>query len=792
MAGTLRIGFAMGGGVSLGTFNGAALTQALKLAILRSPYSRIEVDCFSGASAGAMSLAVLLRGLAQQTPEQRAQAAATLAQEFGAEFTSLPEGGTTQQDLIAAQVVQDAQERIWVNEISIDKLLADGSTPQDSLQHTAGLLNRAAVEDIARRAIAFEGEQLDLGGRRLLADRVLFGCALNNLTPILADARREFSGNELFLQALADGMTSGTHREMRVFDLMFTPTPLKALADTEEHPARWYRYRAGDKREDRTGDLRSRKAWSTITATALASGAFPGAFEPVVLTRHSFEFGNLWPSELAAATSHLFTYSDGGSLNNEPIRECFRMASFLDARNKQPGDDRWIVFVDPNVSEPVTPLQLPLHRRWRLDEPNPLGDFDGFDLVQLASLDRLLPFFGSLLGTVLNEARSIEGDKIFKTHRRFRLRDDMRALLLQTLDSQPPPAVLTTLLDFITAQLASNRANLLIPVGGLTAQAELARVIAEEPALQKLQGKEAGFLDNPAAATQRALWLRALAFIAVDLVMDMTGKNKDSQLVAIAPASPLPGGLLSGFGGFMSDLPGSFEVATARHRTRTMLEAAGLITPAPSAEPAPDFTPQWAQYRKDFEARIPLLAKRLTRLLDDSHVPLLAAVPDWILRGIVRKKLEAFAATNFPPQPQRKLNVEFRLQLTSGLKGLEWDGKGLPDRDIAPVTIDGTRTLLTFASYNFDSDQWSGEHVDEANRCLLVDAQARGEFCRVELPTAAQMTAAALLPNPLFVMQLQAAHRKTRVTAACWDPAPAQPGAGLHSGVTPLEELLFR
>ena len=80
MAGTLRIGFAMGGGVSLGTFNGAALTQALKLAILRSPYTRIEVDCFSGASAGAMSLAVLLRGLAQQTPEQRAQAAATLAQ----------------------------------------------------------------------------------------------------------------------------------------------------------------------------------------------------------------------------------------------------------------------------------------------------------------------------------------------------------------------------------------------------------------------------------------------------------------------------------------------------------------------------------------------------------------------------------------------------------------------------------------------------------------------------------------------------------------------------------------
>jgi len=60
---TLRIGFAMGGGVSLGTFNGAALTQTLKLAVLRGNCTDVQVDCFSGASAGAMSLAVMLRGL---------------------------------------------------------------------------------------------------------------------------------------------------------------------------------------------------------------------------------------------------------------------------------------------------------------------------------------------------------------------------------------------------------------------------------------------------------------------------------------------------------------------------------------------------------------------------------------------------------------------------------------------------------------------------------------------------------------------------------------------------------
>jgi len=55
MGTVLRIGFAMGGGNSLGTFNGAALSQALKLLLLRGidrngePYERVEVDVFSGA-----------------------------------------------------------------------------------------------------------------------------------------------------------------------------------------------------------------------------------------------------------------------------------------------------------------------------------------------------------------------------------------------------------------------------------------------------------------------------------------------------------------------------------------------------------------------------------------------------------------------------------------------------------------------------------------------------------------------------------------------------------------------
>jgi hypothetical protein len=33
----------------------------------------------------------------------------------------------------------------------------------------------------------------------------------------------------------------------------------------------------------------------------------------------------------------------------------------------------------------------------------------------------------------------------------------------------------------------------------------------------------------------------------------MTGKSREPILIAIAPDEPLPGGLMSGFGGFMSE-----------------------------------------------------------------------------------------------------------------------------------------------------------------------------------------------------------------------------------------------
>ncbi|MCP4292368.1 MAG: hypothetical protein GY780_11115, partial [bacterium] len=331
----LRLGFAMGGGVSLGTFCGSALGEALKAVIIDGkdkngdPFDNIVVDVFSGASAGSMSLAIMLRNLVHRTPSQNSKAKTALQQEFGSDFINLTQ--KKQRQLIAAQVVQDIQEEVWVREINLEKLMSG-----PGMETTAGLVNRRAVEKIASRYLDFP-EGVKLTGRQLLGNRVLFASTISNMTPIIADSRGEFEMHEVGYLGAADGMTSKIHRELRVFDLNFDDTTSTNRKQNEEHPGRWCRYHNGPKNKDShngIGDLRERRCWAKIAATSIASGAFPGAFEPVVLERRDYEFGGkngFWPKQLASRDRHPFTYVDGGTFNNEPIREAFRMASFMDA-----------------------------------------------------------------------------------------------------------------------------------------------------------------------------------------------------------------------------------------------------------------------------------------------------------------------------------------------------------------------------------------------------------------------------------------------------------------------------
>ena len=812
MGTTLRVGFAMGGGVSLGTFNGAALSQALKLLLLRgrdrngAPYDRVLLDVFSGASAGSMSLAIMLRGLVEPDPHRRDVARHRLTTEFGHEFTSLPPGA--RERLLAAQSVQDVQEEIWVREITLKKLLGQGDEEAKGRVHlTAGVVDRGAVEELARRYLSFTGDAVDLSRREILADRVLFASSIANLSPVLADARTEYPTDETGLLGLSDGLTSSVHRELRVFDLHFTDLfdhggiGPDALTDPDTFPRRWCRYHSGEKVPDTgnsgrgIGSLLQRKGWARIAATSIASGAFPGAFEPVPLERRSYEFGeteeggtSLWPSRLKGRDRHVFTYVDGGTFNNEPIREAFRLASFMDAQDPEGDFERLIVFVDPHFVVPDPSLRVPHHGAWMLDEPNRLlGSMDGLDLKRKASLDRLLPAGVSLLGAILNESRVVEADKVFRTRKRFSLRNEIREHLHRSLSSQPDVPALKALIARLSLLLAQDRAGVMIPAGALTLDGEVRRILAEEggdgaPLAslgEKTPAEIRAFLSDPEAgpADELPAWLRALTFVAVDRIMDLEGKMEGSQLIAISPAldpgdpgklEPLPGGAVSGFGGFTSEIPGRYEVEVARYCAQLFLEAGGRIE-AGARPPRPVFpeTDRRA-YLKELRDGLKSLEGRLVHMIADSHIDILGAVPAGALRFFVEGKLAGLAKGK-----GEATTCELRLEVPG--KEYEFDGEGWGDRDLGPVKIGEKFYLITFATYTRGEGRpWSGHHVEAGKRSLKVDRDRRGpltdkEFCTVRLPTKVMLESAGHLPYPVWVARIKKTDEGSSVPTDRWE-----------------------
>ena len=855
MGTTLRVGFAMGGGASLGTFSGAALSQALKLLLLRGvdrrgePYTRVEVDVFSGASAGSMALSLMLRGLACPDRARESAAAARLAEEFGTEFNDL--APKAKGALVAAQILQDVQEEVWVREISLKRLLAKdeegmagkatgargpGRAGEPSgvregtcearhrLRHTAGLVDRGVLEELARRYLDFPGG-IDLSRREILANRVLFAHSIANLTPIVADASREFPVDEIGLLGLSDGMTSHVHRELRVFDLHFTPVQADSLTDADAFPRRWCRYHMGPKVVDEhgtgrgIGSLLEPRGWAKMAATSLASGAFPLVFEPVPLERRSYEFGateegaaSLWPRRLRGKDRHVFTYVDGGTFLNEPIREAFRLASYMDAHKPEEDFERLVIFVDPHVVIPDPDLFLPHHARWIPTEPNRLLRWlRGPGLERKTSLDRLIPLAGSVARAILNESRVVEADKVFQTRRRFELRNQVREELDAALDRNPDPSVLASLAYKLDGLLAADRVGVMIPAGALTLEGELRRVLAEERATPKEGARAEGlpptllealgnktprevraFVASPESVPPNELgaWLRALTFAAVDRVMDLEGKMERSRLVAISPATDparpgelldLPGGRVGGFGGFMSELAGEHEVEVGRYCAHLSLQSAGRVRQGPLPD-LPDFSGREEQYRREVGEGLKDFEGRLAHLLAESNVDFLKAVPARVLRLILAGRLAR-------PAEEKKDVSTWELRLEVPDMSYEFDGEGLTDRVLRPRRIDGKLFLITFATYTRGEPQpWSGRHVMRKQRALRVDRDRKGHlpdrlFCTVALPTLKTLKQAGSLPYPVWVAPIEEADQGSKVSSDRWQ---------LLDEVRGLEETILR
>lgn len=792
----LRLGFAMGGGVSLGAYSGAALTEAIKLAILRGNYERVVIDVFSGASAGAMSLLLMLRALIAPDPEQLARAEQNLHELYGDEFERIPRMSPKRAQLVAAQHAQDLQCRAWVDGVSVDKLLGlDGDVPP--LEQSAGILSRAAIENLARRLIDFDG-LLEINRTGLLAPRVAFACALTNLTAVVHDGRlhpvKVSDGGRQ--AALLDALTSNCHREVRVFDLWLTPD-YDPVAAGEKVPERWFRLRNGTRKKDCFGDLRRRSAWSTLGATCVAAGAFPFAFEPVVLKRRQYEYGETLWKQFANRIPEArrtppppeiwMTYVDGGALNNEPIREAFRLASLIDSEAAEQDFDRRIVFVDPRLAESRVSLNVPVHARYT---------DDGGLLTARGSLARLVPHAGNLASVFIDEASRNEADRISATRSLFEQRNTARAILikaLHTANAGGTPNVETELFKNLIAQckamLEANRNGVTFPPGQLGLEGEMRRVIREEGgAFAELEPQVETFEENCATIGQRHLWLRVLVFVYLDLLMDVGGKQRRHLPIAIAPtqvnsdgvveSDPLPGHEIAGFAGFASEASRHHQVEMARFHTERELRADGVIGNAPREVKRPPWTAAQQQaYIKEANGNLEKLADRAEHMLE-------TYIGNWFKSLVIRKFLGPKLREALKIRPRRQ-RIELRIAVP---------GEGCVLRRTSwrrwhrtPQVINGRHYLIACLDVERDPHgkwRWQGANVegDEQQR-LTVHKGGRvfttGGYCRIELPSHEQVLALDDVAYPLFCIDVTGAEIRDGgvVGAEHWSTETFQPGS---------------
>jgi predicted acylesterase/phospholipase RssA len=751
----LKLGFAMGGGVSLGTFNAGALAQSIKLAILYgldkdgNLFDKVEIDVFSGASAGSISLALMIRALAYQNETQRTKAKASLLEEFGNDFQNLPP--EKKDAIIAAEVMLEVQRDIWTKQLRMDKLLDpvsnDISNP-DSLKYSAGILNRAALEDIAVNLIKNSPiDNLNIT-KKILADRVLFASSLSNLTPTVQDARGEFSVGKGGKFALGDGMTSNTHRESRVFDLHFKHSDIDETSDTDIHPKRWMRYHLGAEQDSVIGDIRKNDIWWRMVATAMASGAFPLAFEPVVLTRYQYEYGSTWPKELKDANvkEFDFTYIDGGVFNNEPIRDAFKLASFIDANDERQMTERAIIFVDPAVCKDSTNFRVPVQQRFKLSSPllgnNWFGDIDGVDLEAKTSLSRLSGHAVNVIQSILNQARTLEGDKIYQVRNRFKDRNAIRKAYENEINIDVSLDLLFVLSMQITSTQKEDSERELLPPTALTIHAEVKRIISEEQQLFShinlniIQSDLTKIANKQEPTLSRNDWYLLLRFVLLDQSMRLSGKSKDIHFFAIAPfrypaadtyeaAAPieLPGDKIFAFGGFMFEPASTMDMNTGIYCARQTLTTEKFLSIGPHIDEPPKLSKaDIAKYKKAINRGTEDLADRVLNMFTDSFIP-------GAFKGLIKFSLKKLLAGG-----GLETDIELRIKLPDDLV-LELDGRGripvIGDKDIQRVKLQNGYYLITFASLTNDG-KWKGEHIN-ASQTITLDKKNR-KYADISMP----------------------------------------------------------
>ena len=840
----------MGGGVSLGTFSGAALTESIKQLIIfggfKDPktgkwrkYSEIEIDVFSGASAGAISLAIMLRmfcnyedklNLLRKTKRFKhcktdekvmSEIEKSLRIKFGKHYEKLSQAKKNQ--VISIQVGQEFQRYCWVNRSHIRGLvgLPDEGIPSKNLTTTGSFLNKHHLIDLAKETLVPDEVDSFINKKReknaVLADRVLFACTLTRLE------RKNIDGSdyhfedleneeiETYRKIMVDGISSDTHRDIRVFDINF-----KNIAEEKRecYPSRWMKYHTGEtlffknesdqdqliNTKDHIQRTNSSQLWKEVTATAMACGAFPVAFEPAILERYGYEYGDEEfdflkavyddPSEIEMRHKYPFSFIDGGTFNNEPIREAFRLASFVDAIDDNiPSKDydRVILYVDPFIAEPSHDKTKEYYHNYKINQSNG-------KIFERQGLEKINNFVGPLIGVLLQEGGVSELDKSVGILNKFQLQKDLKRFYAKSLEHGMVinPTTRAMSIQNNVNELLNDTRNLIqkridrlsnrMTITGVSLgfEQEVKRLLtpdyAEEfyPQLCKAWKEDRtkvsdipGFkeffeTDTPLEADKKYFkeWLIILNHIALDIALNLTGKNSYTKLIPIGPIDlsegspkliPLQGQSVAGFYGFFSQKLRRLDFETGLKATFDVLKFFKKIKP-PSTFEMPMLKRNTKnellneREQKEIEDLIGLvikkrienefLSKNVINMLtyDNNGLKDLAmdAIKKLVIKS-VRKTLsnglkDAFINLNTVV----KHKVEIRLIVPNSPKFQISDAKK-SRHDTDKIRV-GNKTTLVIPAVMKEDGTWSGYNIIDKNKIVVVrDKPLKNDKVMLEL-----------------------------------------------------------
>ncbi len=678
MAGT-RIALIMGGGVSLGTFSGGALAQVINL-LKHAQRGPAKIDVVSGASAGSMTLGVVVYHLLKGSSDQE---------------------------------IENALHQAWVKQISIDNLY-----PKDISRHNqASFFSNEIIEKIAGNIINTDEWTGNNEPHPLFAEGMKVSFSLTNLNGI--PVRSE--GQIIRQASSGGGAPSGKNSVFAdAVQTTFHQDNVRFVVRSQSN--------SGDEFESQYHVLcpwkndPAQKKWDIFRNGAIASGAFPGAFPPERILRERHEFGRWWPDDLEHSRRFMFDYLDGGILRNEPLREAIQMAAEQD-RGKDV--ERVFIFIDPNVSgtSEVYPLSfnMPLSLKEEYDRT---GRLKSSELTSPDYMSKLMGVFGRFAGVLASQAAYRDWLKAAHYNSLVEWRDDLMKMF-DDLQPKPGSDIEKKLDDLIETIYREKAAR---STGGDDDLVET----------EKIQEKIKNDLADNSFNTKLKLAIDLVANLHKKRKLNMVAITPASQ--EGDADHPIAGNFLRSFGGFFEEKFRQHDFEVGKHLAAKVLNASigdakpflkeeADVPPAPQPiDPEPHYRELDNLRRANFEKLI------------EEHIDSSLPIPG-IIRGVVRRKLVSRVSNSLLSGIDGQVKYVYlrfeNLEDRRYLKGNTGDDRHVNSSGIIDTVIgirkrrEGTRSYSLFGPH-LHSDG-NGNHFLEFYRNRRTPFRSGEKQGRIEL-----------------------------------------------------------